>query len=369
MNFQAPLGTSLSDTEAIAATLEASVRADPAVTNVYTTIGDRPHQANVGVIDVMLSPGRRVKTIDVEDAVRGRLPELDGVVTTVADVPFVGTDTSKPLQFALVGRNAERLQTTGRDFEHRLQKIKGFFDVSASGLSDGTPFSAIEHVDGARAVQITADLGPTLQIGDADDTVLAVARKALPKDVKLSFGGNSEDAVTTFRDFGIALGLSVVCIIVVLGILFRSWVDPLVIATALPLSIVGALLALFITRADFGLISLMAVIFLFGLVNKNAILLVDRINRLRELGMARSDAISEAGAQRLRPIVMTTVATILGMLPIALGFGAGAELRAPMAVAIIGGLITSTALSLIVIPVTYTIFDDWAHRGGRRYSS
>jgi multidrug efflux pump subunit AcrB len=365
VNFQTPLGTSLSDTENTAATLEASVRTDPAVTDVYTTIGDRPGQSNVGVIDVMLNPHRRVKTIDVENAVRARLPQLDGVVTTVADVPFVGTDTAKPLQFALVGHDPQQLQTVGRDFEHRLEKLKGFLDVSASGLSDGTPFSAIEHVDGSRAVQITSDLSPSLQIGDANDAVLALARKVLPKGVTLSFGGNSEDVVTTFRDFGIALGLSVLSILVVLIVLFRSWIDPLVIVTALPLSIVGALLALFVTRADFGLISLMAVIFLFGLVNKNAILLVDRINKLRELGLARPDAISEAGAQRLRPIIMTTAATILGMLPIALGFGAGAELRAPMAVAIIGGLITSTALSLIVIPVAYTIFDDWAGRERR----
>jgi len=367
VNFQSPLGTSLSDTEATAAQLEQSIRSDPAVTNVYTTIGDRPNQSNVGVIDVTLDPRRRVKTIDVEDAVRGRLPQLDGVVATVADVPFVGTDTAKPVQFALVGSNPDELQTVGRDFEHQLQKVRGFVDVSASGLSDGTPFSAIEHVGGVRAVQITADLGPSLQLGDANDAVLALARHQLPKDVKLSFGGNSEDEVTTFRDFGIALALSVVCIVAVLFVLFRSWIDPIVIATSLPLSIVGALLALWITRADFGLISLMAIIFLFGLVNKNAILLVDRINKLRELGLTRPDAISEAGAQRLRPIVMTTAATILGMLPIALGFGAGAELRAPMAVAIIGGLITSTALSLIVIPVTYTIFDDWAGRSGRRF--
>jgi len=367
VNFQSPLGTSLSDTEGTAEQLEQSIRSDPAVTNVYTTIGDRPNQSNVGVIDVTLDPRRRVKTIDVEDAVRGRLPQLDGVVATVADVPFVGTDTTKPVQFALVGSNPDELQTVGRDFEHQLQKVKGFVDVSASGLSDGTPFSAIEHVDGARAVQITADLGPSLQLGDANDAVLALARHQLPKDVKLSFGGNSEDEVTTFRDFGIALALSIFCIVAVLVVLFRSWIDPIVIATSLPLSIVGALLALWITRADFGLISLMAVIFLFGLVNKNAILLVDRINKLRELGLTRPDAISEAGAQRLRPIVMTTAATILGMLPIALGFGAGAELRAPMAVAIIGGLITSTALSLIVIPVTYTIFDDWAGRSGRRF--
>jgi multidrug efflux pump subunit AcrB len=364
ITFQTPLGTSLSDTVSVAKTLEDSVHADPAVSDIYTTIGNQSGQQNAGVLDVRLKPYRKVTTIDVEDAVRGRLPSIDGVVATVEDVPFVGTDTTKPLQFALLGSNLDQLRTVGRSFEHRVEKLKGFVNVSASGLSDGTPFSPIEHVDGQRAVQITADLLPSLQIGDANDKVLAL-RKHLPKGVTLSFGGNSEDVVTTFRDFGIALGLSVLAIFLVLVVLFRSWADPIVITVSLPLSIVGALFALWVTRADFGLISLMAVIFLFGLVNKNAILLVDRINKLRAHGLSRHDAIGEAGAQRLRPIVMTTAATILGMLPIALGFGAGAELRQPMAVAIIGGLITSTVLSLVVIPVAYAIFDDLAH-GGRR---
>ena len=155
-------------------------------------------------------------------------------------------------------------------------------------------------------------------------------------------------------------------IVVVLVALFRGWVDPLVISLGLPLSIVGAFFMLWATRAEFGMISLMGVIFLFGLVNKNAILLVDRIEHLRTYGLHRTNAIVEAGSQRLRPIVMTTAATILGMLPIALGFGAGAELRQPMAVAIIGGLITNTVLSLIVIPVFYTIADDLRQRTARK---
>jgi multidrug efflux pump subunit AcrB len=364
VDFQTPLGTNITDTENIGSTIEDSIRKDPAVTQTYTTIGARSGQANAGTITVELRRGRKVTTLDVENAVRSRLPDLDGVVTTVADVPFVGTDTTKPLQFALVSDDLDKLRVAGRAFEHRLEHVKGFFDVAASGLSDGTPFSAIEHVDDRRAVQITADLDPNLQIGDANDTVVSLAHKFLPKGITLHFGGNSQDVVTTFRDFGIALGFSVVAIFTVLVVLFRSWIDPLVITVSLPLSIVGALFALWVTRADFGLISLMAVIFLFGLVNKNAILLVDRINKLRELGFKRGDAIMEAGAQRLRPIVMTTAATILGMLPIALGFGAGAELRAPMAVAIIGGLMSSTVLSLVVIPVAYTIFDDW-RKGGR----
>ncbi len=365
VSLTTPIGTDLSDSAGTARTLEAAIRNDPAVESVFTTIGGRAGQENAGTIVVKLKRDRHVKTVDVENAVRGRLPQLDGVLTSVGDVPFVGSSTQKPLQIALVGDDLESLRALGRRFEHTLAKQKGFVNVSSTGLSDGTPFSAIEHVGGKRAVQIAADLVPTLQIGDADSIAVAQARKILPKNrsTAIVFGGNSEDSATTFRDFGIALVLSVLAIFGVLIVLFRSWVDPLVIIVSLPLSIVGALFALWITRADFGMISLMAVIFLFGLVNKNAILLVDRIKKLRSLGMARSDAITEAGAQRLRPIVMTTAATILGMLPIALGLGAGAELRAPMAVAIIGGLVTSTLLSLVVIPVAYTIFDDWA-RGG-----
>jgi len=365
VNFSTPLGTSLADTQTVAGRIEGALRRNPAVAHTYTTIGARSNGANLGMIDVHLVTVNRPKTIDVENDVRSKVPVLDGVVTTVSDVPFVGSDTAKAFQFALVGSDLERLRLVGRNFEHAVQHLPGFVDVSASGLSDGTPFSAIEHLEGKRAVGIAADLVPNLRIGDANDRVAALARRELPSGIMLSFGGSSSDALTTFREFGIALGLSVLAIVVVLIALFRSWVDPLVITVSLPLSIVGALFALWVTRAEFGLISLMAVIFLFGLVNKNAILLVDRIKRLRVLGFARAEAIAEAGAQRFRPIVMTTAATILGMLPIALGFGAGAELRAPMAVAIIGGLVTSTLLSLIVIPVAYTIFDDLAHGRGR----
>lgn len=362
VSFQTPLGTSLVDTESTAKTLEQSVLRDPNVNGVYTTIGARANQQNVGAISVVLNPVRKVKTIDTENAVREHMPSLDGVAVNVADVPFVGSDIAKPLQFAILNNDLERLRVVGRDFEHRLEKQRGFIDVSATGLSDGTPFSAVEHVDGQRAVQITSELANNLQLGDANDLVLRLAHTALPKGFKLSFGGSSADVVTTFRDFGIALCFSIVAIVAVLLILFRTWIDPVVIATALPLCVVGAFLALWLTRADFGLISMMGLIFLLGLVNKNAILLVDRIEKLRRLGFERSEAIFEAGSQRLRPILMTTAATTLGMLPIALGFGAGAELRQPMAVSIIGGLLTSTMLSLIVVPVFYTLVDDLSRR-------
>jgi multidrug efflux pump subunit AcrB len=366
VNVQAPVGTSLAETLVSAAQVERAVRGDPDVLHTYTTVGARAGVSNAALIVVGLKPDRSAKTNDVENRVRKLLPQIDGVTINVADVPFVGSDTSKPFEIALLSKDLATLRDVGRSFEHRVQKIAGFVEVTAAGLSDGTPFAAIEHVNGQRAVLIQSDLDPNLRIGDANDEVASLAHRVLPKTVKFVFGGSSEDVVTTFRDFGLALGLSIVAIVAVLVVLFRSWLDPLVITVALPLSIVGALFALWITHSEFGLISLMGVVFLFGLVNKNAILLVDSIKRLRHNGLERRDAILAAGSQRLRPILMTTAATILGMLPIALGFGAGAELRSPMAIAIIGGLITSTMLSLIVVPVTYTLVDDLEQRLARK---
>ena len=127
----------------------------------------------------------------------------------------------------------------------------------------------------------------------------------------------------------------------------------MVVFASLPLCIVGAMLGLLVTQADFGMVSLLGIIFLLGLTNKNAILIVDGIKQLRARGLSRREAILQAAPIRLRPILMTTTATVLGMTPLALGFGAGSELRIPMAIAIMGGLITSTLLSLLVVPVLY----------------
>jgi len=194
-------------------------------------------------------------------------------------------------------------------------------------------------------------------IGAATREIERVAPSLFPPGVSLALGGESAQAADVFGQFTLSLGLATLCVVAVLWFLFRSWQDPLVIALSLPLSGVGAMLGLFVSRTDFGMTSLLGLIFLLGLVNKNAILLVDHANQLRGRGMSLRDAILAAGPIRLRPILMTTSATILGMLPVALGFGTGAELRAPMAVAIIGGLVTSTVLSLVVVPVVYAIFD------------
>jgi multidrug efflux pump subunit AcrB len=209
-------------------------------------------------------------------------------------------------------------------------------------------------------------LGQDLTIGEATDRAVAEAKAILPAGVSLQLGGDSAQVDEILSSFGATLALSVVCIVLVLLVLFKSWLDTLVIFLSLPLSIVGAMLGLLIVQSDFGMISLIGIIFLLGLTNKNAILIVDYINQLRQTGMSRKAAILEAGPVRLRPILMTTAATILGMVPLAFGLGAGAELRSPMAVAIIGGLVTSTLLSLLVVPVIYDVLDDWRSRKPRR---
>ncbi len=229
--------------------------------------------------------------------------------------------------------------------------------MRVTGIPDSGGHETLERKGGRPAAHLNANLVGGYSIGAATREVERVAPSLLPPGVSLALGGESAQAADVFGQFAISLGLATLCVVAVLWFLFRSWQDPLVIALSLPLSGVGAMLGLFISRTDFGMASLLGLIFLLGLVNKNAILLVDHANQLRAGGMSLREAILAAGPIRLRPILMTTSATILGMLPIALGFGEGAELRAPMAVAIIGGLVTSTVLSLVVVPVVYAIFD------------
>jgi HAE1 family hydrophobic/amphiphilic exporter-1 len=148
----------------------------------------------------------------------------------------------------------------------------------------------------------------------------------------------------------------------VLAAQFESFLHPFTIMLSLPLSMVGALGAIALTHSMINIMTMIGIILLMGLVTKNAILLVDYTNTLRRQGIARSEALLQAGAVRLRPILMTTGAMIFGMAPVALGVSEGGELRAPMAIAVIGGLITSTLLTLVVIPVAYTIIDAIAER-------
>jgi HAE1 family hydrophobic/amphiphilic exporter-1 len=168
-----------------------------------------------------------------------------------------------------------------------------------------------------------------------------------------------------------ALALAVILLYLILASQFGSFLQPLAIMLSLPLSLIGVTLALALTRGTLNIMSMIGVIMLMGLVVKNAILLVDFVNQARKRGSTREQALVDAGELRLRPIVMTTLAMIFGMLPTAVALGSGAEFRAPMAHAVIGGLITSTLLTLIVVPVVYTWLDDlgdWIRVRVRRWA-
>ena len=183
---------------------------------------------------------------------------------------------------------------------------------------------------------------------------------ALPAGYSVTLGGETEQLEETTGFVIESILLAVILIFLILASQFESFTQPFAIMLSLPLSLIGVLLALLLTGDTLNMMSMIGVIMLMGLVTKNAILLVDNANERRAGGRGRAHAaIVEAGRVRLRPIMMTTLAMIFGMLPMALGTGEGGGFRAPMARAVIGGLITSTLLTLIVVPVAYTYFDDF----------
>ncbi|HTL89988.1 MAG TPA: efflux RND transporter permease subunit [Leptolyngbya sp.] len=355
---QIPQINPLQDSFNVAKQLEDAVRKAPEVETVFTTVGSREGEPNKGLLYVKLKDDRTTSTAKVQDQLRSNLPEISGVTTSVEDIPFVEAGSQQPIQAALQSDDLAALEKAGTDLKNRLQTIPGFADVTISGSRNRNGLQQIDRNDGQRVVYVSANLGKAIPLGDATDRLVAESKTVLPATVTLDLGGDSASSRQIFNSFGKTLGLSALCIVVVLVWLFRSLIDPIVIALSLPLALIGAMLALLITQSDFGMISLIGFVFLLGLTNKNAILIVDYINQLRREGLDRQSAILEAAPIRLRPIMMTTAATILGMVPIAIGLGAGSELRSPMAVAIAGGLITSTLLSLFVVPVVYTLLDD-----------
>lgn len=216
----------------------------------------------------------------------------------------------------------------------------------------------INRRDLFREVNITANVaGQTT--GEVQKQITELQQRfKLPSGYRFVVGGDSKSMAESAGYAVAALLLGVVFIYMILASQFGHFLQPMAIMTSLPLSLVGVLLALLLWRSTLNIFSVIGVIMLMGLVTKNAILLVDFVNHLRREGMDRAAAIAEAGRVRLRPILMTTAAMVFGMMPLALALGEGAEQRAPMAHAIIGGVITSTLLTLVVVPVVFTWLDD-----------
>ncbi|MGB5354398.1 MAG: efflux RND transporter permease subunit [Woeseia sp.] len=215
----------------------------------------------------------------------------------------------------------------------------------------------IRRVAQERVAVVSANLAYGDLGAAAAEARAIMARIPTPPGILVSVSGQNEEMEESFTSMKFALALAVFLVYLVMASQFESLIHPLVIMFTIPLALVGAVLALLVTGTTLNVVAFIGVIMLAGIVVNNAIVLVDLINQLRLQGMERIEAIREAGRTRLRPILMTTLTTALGLLPMALGFGEGAEIRAPMAITVIGGLLTSTLLTLVVIPVVYSLLD------------
>jgi len=322
-------------------------------------------------VDVSYKPSRPERRIIVD---RMRAANLDMTLSQVATAARTAID----------GDDTAKLRDAGTEYPIRvhyaLSERNNAADVNSMiiGAKDGAPIyltdvadvkydyapTKIDRMNRQRVVYVTANLAEGFEMGNVNSAIESTLAKTKGQSVSgtsVESAGSTRMMNESFAYMGSALVLAVLLVYMLMGALFESFLTPFVIMFTLPEAMVGALLALLVTGNSMSIISMVGIIMLMGLVTKNAILLVDYTNTLRGRGKERHEALLEAGPTRLRPILMTTLAMIGGMLPTALALNQGAEQRAPMAITVIGGLIMSTMLTLIVIPVMYTIVDDVWH--------
>jgi len=213
----------------------------------------------------------------------------------------------------------------------------------------------LNHYNRVRSASVTAGLAPGVNLGEALDALDAIAKTHLPAGIKSEYGGQSREFKTSSSSLYEMFLFALVFIYLVLAAQFESFIDPLTILLSVPLAVFGAFVTLYIFGQTLNIYSQIGLIMLIGLVTKNAILIVEFSNQLRARGKTILEAVSEAAAIRLRPILMTSFSTIFGVLPIAIGLGAGAESRRPLGLAVVGGLLFSTFLTLVMVPVVYSL--------------
>jgi multidrug efflux pump subunit AcrB len=284
-------------------------------------------------------------------------------IATIGDLPQNGA------KFALSDRQIPIRVSITENARRDLATLENLPVPTASGgavplktvadLSFGQGPSAVRRYNQTRRVFIEADLSPGIQLGTANEKIYELPTLMhLPQGVHLVKKGDSEYFSEMVQNFGLAIAAGVLMVLAVLILLFARVLQPITILSALPLSVGGAALALLVTNRPGSLAVVIGFLMLMGIVAKNSILLVDFAIEEMRAGKPRREALLEAGHKRARPIVMTTVAMVAGMLPVTIGFGGDSEFRAPMATAVIGGLLTSTLLTLVVVPAVFTVMDD-----------
>jgi multidrug efflux pump len=242
------------------------------------------------------------------------------------------------------------LSIRGRD--RTLVKLSAIASVD-----EGVGPRSLNHFNRIRSSTLTASLAPGFTLGEALDSLNQIARDVLPRGGTTALAGETRELEESGNSLYFAFGLALLVVFMVLASQFESLIHPFTVLLAVPLAVTGALVTLFIFKSTINLYSQIGMVLLIGLVTKNSILLVEYANQLHDKGMELFEAVREAGRIRLRPILMTSVSTIMGAMPIALGLGAGSISRRPLGYAIVGGILVSTVLTLYVVPVFYVLLD------------
>jgi HAE1 family hydrophobic/amphiphilic exporter-1 len=325
----------------------------------------------------------RMRTIDgladVSSSTEGGRPELQIHLNRdrLAAYDLGVSDVASILRSMVQGEVATDITRSDRTVDIRIRAAEQYRD-SATALENLTvthvgatpiPLTAVAEVvelegpaeirraDGSRIARITANLA-----GRDLGSVTADVRRTLesinwPSGYDWRLGGQEEEMATSFASMRLALGLAVFMVYLVMASQFESLLHPFVILFSVPFAVIGVLATMWLFGVTISVVSLIGFILLAGIVVNAAIVLIDYANQLRRQGLGKLEALAKAGRIRLRPILMTTATTVFGLLPMALGLGEGAELRTPMALTVIGGMITSTLLTLLVVPAVYTVLD------------
>ena len=272
----------------------------------------------------------------------------------------VSTFTRANKQYDVIVQLDPRARATPSDMTGLYLRGKGGELVKLEALAtvqEGVGPRELAHFDRVRSATVTASLAPGFTLGAAIDSLNRIAAEVLPEGSSTALAGESRELEESGSSLYFAFVLALVVVFMVLASQFESLIHPFTVLLAVPLAVTGALFTLLLVGSTINVYSQIGMILLIGLVTKNSILLVEYINQLKERGLSTIDAALEAGRIRLRPILMTSVATVMGAMPIALGLGAGALSRRPLGYAIVGGMVFSTLLTLYVVPAVYVIFD------------